>query len=49
MIMSLFKRLHAEGMSVCLVTHDDRFLHLADRRLQMLDGKMVREEHAYAN
>ncbi|MGH6821507.1 MAG: ABC transporter ATP-binding protein, partial [Methylocella sp.] len=49
MIMRLFKRLHTEGMTLCLVTHDDRFLHLADRRLQMLDGKMVKEEHAVAN
>ena len=46
MVMNLFKRLHAEGMTVCLVTHDDRFLHLADRRLQMLDGKMVKEDYA---
>lgn len=43
MIMDLLKRLHGEGMTVCLVTHDDRFIHLADRKLEMLDGKMVRE------
>jgi putative ABC transport system ATP-binding protein len=44
-IMKLFKQLHLKGMTLCLVTHDDRFLHLADRRLDMLDGKMVKEAH----
>jgi len=42
-IMNLLKQLHANGTTVCLVTHDARFLHLADRKLQMLDGKMVAE------
>ena len=49
MIMNLFKQLHSEGMTVCMVTHDDRFLHLANRRLQMLDGRMVKEEYVAAN
>lgn len=42
-VMNLLKQLHAGGTTVCLVTHDVRFLHLADRKLQMLDGRMVRE------
>jgi ABC-type lipoprotein export system ATPase subunit len=33
--------LHANGATVCLVTHDSRFLHLADRKMKMLDGKVA--------
>ena len=42
-VMKLLKELHAKGTTICLVTHDSRFLHLADRRVQMLDGKLMRE------
>jgi putative ABC transport system ATP-binding protein len=41
MVMNLLKQLHASGSTVCLVTHDSRFLHLADRKLKMLDGKVI--------
>jgi len=43
-VMNLLKQLHANGTTVCLVTHDARFLHLADRRIQMLDGKVYEGE-----
>jgi putative ABC transport system ATP-binding protein len=42
-VMKLLKELHAAGTTVCLVTHDSRFLHLADRRMEMLDGKILQE------
>ncbi len=42
-VMKLLKQLHANGTTVCLVTHDARFLHLADRKLEMLDGRMIAE------
>jgi putative ABC transport system ATP-binding protein len=42
-VMKLLKELHAAGTTVCLVTHDSRFLHLADRRMEMLDGKIFQE------
>lgn len=42
-VISLLKDLHAEGTTICMVTHDARFIHLADRRVQMLDGKIMRE------
>jgi len=42
-VMKLLQELHAEGTTICLVTHDARFIHLADRRVQMLDGKIMRE------
>ncbi len=41
MIMNLMKQLHAGGTTICLVTHDSRFIHLADRKLKMLDGKVM--------
>ena len=44
MVMNLLKQLHAGGTTVCLVTHDARFLHLADRHIQMLDGKLMEGE-----
>ncbi len=43
MIMSLMRQLHTAGTTICLVTHDDRFLHLADRRMNMFDGVMTGE------
>jgi putative ABC transport system ATP-binding protein len=43
-VMNLLKQLHANGTTVCLVTHDDRFLHLADRKVGMLDGKLIEGE-----
>jgi len=47
MVMNLLKQLHANGTTVCLVTHDSRFVHLADRKLKMLDGKvMAGDEYA---
>ena len=41
MVMNLLKQLHAGGTTICLVTHDPRFIHLADRKMKMLDGKVM--------
>lgn len=43
-VMNILKQLHANGTTVCLVTHDARFLHLADRQVRMLDGKIFEGE-----
>jgi putative ABC transport system ATP-binding protein len=43
-IMNMLKQLHAGGTTVCLVTHDPRFLHLADRTVGMLDGRLFEGE-----
>src|SRR3989440_2898270 len=40
-VMELFRRLHAEGQSIMLVTHDDEVAAAADRVVQMRDGKVV--------
>lgn len=42
-IMELFRRLHAEGRTVVLVTHDQQIADYTHRQLHVLDGKIVRE------
>lgn len=41
MVMSLLRRLRAGGATICLVTHDSRLIHLPDRKMKMLDGKVM--------
>lgn len=48
-IMELLKGLHEAGTTICMVTHDPRFVHLADRLVYMLDGRMVKGELATGN
>jgi putative ABC transport system ATP-binding protein len=43
-IMEMLRELHQSGMTICMVTHDPRFVHLADRLMYMLDGRMVEME-----
>jgi len=40
-VMELFRRLHADGQSILLVTHDDDVAAAADRIVQMIDGKVA--------
>jgi putative ABC transport system ATP-binding protein len=40
-IMDLLRELHQSGTTVCMVTHDPRFVHLAGRVIQMLDGRLT--------
>lgn len=42
-IMDLLGNLHGEGATICLVTHDPRYLTHAGRRIDMLDGRIVSE------
>ena len=39
--MELFRRLHADGQTILLVTHDDDVAAAADRIAQMRDGHVV--------
>jgi putative ABC transport system ATP-binding protein len=39
-VMELFRRLHGDGQSILLVTHDDEVADAADRIVQMRDGKV---------
>lgn len=45
-VMDLLKELHAEGATICMVTHDPRYAHVADRSVHLFDGKVVDEEDA---
>ncbi|MEO8200086.1 MAG: ABC transporter ATP-binding protein [Gemmatimonadota bacterium] len=40
-ILDLFRRLNDDGMTVVVVTHDDRLAREAQRVIQMLDGQIV--------
>ena len=43
-IMSLFKRLHEEGNTIILVTHEAEIATQADRIIHILDGKINSDE-----
>jgi putative ABC transport system ATP-binding protein len=40
-LMQMFAELHADGATVCLATHDPRWVTQAQRHIYMLDGKLV--------
>ncbi len=43
-VMGLLTELHAEGATICMVTHDPRYAAYADREIHMFDGRIVDEE-----
>jgi putative ABC transport system ATP-binding protein len=57
-IIDLLAALHASGSTICMVTHDPRYARQAQRRILLLDGKVVDapdgalqsvlEEHGFA-
>jgi putative ABC transport system ATP-binding protein len=40
-ILAMFRELHAKGNTLVLVTHDPKIALAADRRIEILDGKIV--------
>ena len=40
-VMELLRSLHAEGATICMVTHDARYEAQADRTVQIFDGRVV--------
>ncbi len=44
--MDLLKELHDEGATICMVTHDPRYAHIAERTVHLFDGQIVDEEDA---
>jgi putative ABC transport system ATP-binding protein len=42
-VMSLLAELHADGATICMVTHDDRFSRHAERTIDLFDGRIVGE------
>jgi putative ABC transport system ATP-binding protein len=45
-VMELLRELHAEGATICMVTHDPRYAHVAERSIHMFDGQVVSEDDA---
>ncbi|UCC71616.1 MAG: ABC transporter ATP-binding protein [Gemmatimonadota bacterium] len=44
-VMELLRDLHREGATICMVTHDPRYAHHAERTLNLFDGQIVSEEN----
>ena len=42
-VMSLLNELHADGATICMVTHDPRNLKYAERTIHLFDGQVVDE------
>ncbi|MGD0957212.1 MAG: ABC transporter ATP-binding protein [Candidatus Acidiferrales bacterium] len=42
-VMDLLRQLHADGATICMVTHDPRYAALADRTIHLFDGRIVEE------
>ncbi len=40
-VMNLLKEFHAEGKTIIMVTHDDKFASFAQRTIKLLDGQIV--------
>ena len=40
-VMDLLRELHAEGSTVCLVTHDERYVRDAQRTIHLFDGRVI--------
>jgi len=47
-VMELLARLHREGTTVCMVTHDPRYADLAERSVYLFDGRIVEERGQHA-
>jgi putative ABC transport system ATP-binding protein len=43
-VMELLRKLHAEGATICMVTHDARYADFAERRVQIFDGRILFED-----
>jgi putative ABC transport system ATP-binding protein len=47
-ILSLFRRLHADGTTLVVVTHDDHLAANASRVIHMLDGRVLESPESVA-
>jgi putative ABC transport system ATP-binding protein len=43
MVMNLLSEVHDRGTTVCMVTHDPRYLRYAQRTIHLFDGQVVEE------
>jgi len=46
-VMELLQDLHREGATICMVTHDPRFVKHAQCEIHLFDGKVVAEEELH--
>jgi putative ABC transport system ATP-binding protein len=44
-VMELLSDLHRGGATICMVTHDDRFVRVAGRTIHLFDGRIAEETH----
>ena len=42
-VVELLQRLHRDGATLCMVTHDPRYASIADRTIHLFDGHIVEE------
>lgn len=42
-VMAMLAKLNAQGMTICMVTHDPRYADMATRKLHLLDGVIADE------
>ncbi|MDE3171282.1 MAG: ABC transporter ATP-binding protein [Acidobacteriota bacterium] len=42
-VIDLLRQLHADGATICMVTHDPRYASIAGRTIHLLDGCVVEE------
>ncbi len=47
-VMDLLGELHAQGATICMVTHDPRYAHVAERTVHLFDGRLVAEGEGLA-
>ncbi len=43
-VIQLMDELHAEGATICMVTHDPRYAEHAERSVHLFDGQIVKDE-----
>lgn len=43
-VMELMDKLHADGATICMVTHDPRSAKRADRNIDILDGQIIADK-----
>jgi len=42
-VMELLRDLHRNGATICMVTHDQRYSHFAERTIRLFDGRIIEE------
>lgn len=47
-VMLLLERLHQEGATICMVTHDPRSANRAQRIVEIFDGKIVKDSPVHS-